>query len=118
MVRENPKTGGKVYTVIHARSKTHTIANNFDDEYEKMREKMLENLAKYQKEGSGWRILAILKLAIFVTKFKPLTGKKYTTPLAKELQGKKGDYKHSKQRRSMLQTGNYTSVKSSGGPCT
>ena len=54
-----------------------------------MREKMLENLAKFQKEGSGWRLSSVEKLEIFITKFRPLAGKEYTTPLPKNLQGKK-----------------------------
>ncbi len=77
--REDLKTGEKVFTVVHARSKTHTITSNFNEKYEKMRERMLENLAKFQKEGSGWRIHSVEKLEIFITKFKPLKGKKNTT---------------------------------------
>ena len=35
---------------------------------------MLENLAKFQKKGSGWRLHSIEGLEIFITKFKPLKG--------------------------------------------
>ncbi len=71
------------------RSKTHTITNNFDEEYEKIHEKMLENFAKFQKEGSGWKLSSIEKLEIFVTKFEPLAGKGHTTPLPKKLREKR-----------------------------
>lgn len=47
------------------------------NEYSVMKEKMLENLAKYQKLGSGWRLHSIEMLEIFITKFKPLKGKSY-----------------------------------------
>ena len=47
------------------------------NEYSIMKEKMLENLAKYQKLGSGWRLYSIEMLEVFITKFKPLKGKSY-----------------------------------------
>ena len=55
MERKDPKTGEKVFTVVYARSKILAITSNFNEEYEKMREKMVENLAKFQKEGSRWK---------------------------------------------------------------
>ncbi len=53
-----------------------------------MKSHALENLAKFQREGSGWRLYSIIKLVIQATKYKPLAGNKYTTPLPKRLIGK------------------------------
>ena len=53
-----------------------------------MKEKMLENLAKYQRLGSGWRLHSIEMLEIFITKFKPLKGKSYK-PFPKTIKNKK-----------------------------
>ena len=79
MVRTNPETGRDVFTIAHFRSKTHNIISEEDikNEYLIMKEKMLENLAKYQKLSSGWRLHSIETLEIFITKFKPLKGKSY-----------------------------------------
>ena len=49
---------------------------------------MLENLAKYQKLGSGWRLHSVEMLEIFITKFKPLGGKSYK-PFPKTIVKKK-----------------------------
>ena len=75
MVKTNPAMGEETYTISHFRSKTYSIINNTENEYSVMVEEMLENLAKFQKQGSGWRLHSIEGLEIFITKFKPLKGK-------------------------------------------
>ena len=79
MVRTNPETGKDTFTISHFRSKMHRMISEEEirSEYPVMKEKMLENLAKYQKLGSGWRLHSIETLEIFITKFKPLKGKSY-----------------------------------------
>ena len=79
MVRTNPETGRDIFTIAHFRSKTHNIISEEDirTEYSVMKEKMLENLAKYQRLGSGWRLHSIETLEKFITKFKPVKGKSY-----------------------------------------
>ena len=81
MVRTNPETGINTFTITHFSSKTHSMINVEDvkNEYPSMKEKMLESFAKYQKLGSGWRLYSIEMLEIFITKFKPLNGKSYTS---------------------------------------
>ena len=74
MVKTNPATGEETYTISHFRSKTYSIINNTENEYSVIVEEMLENLAKFQKQGSGWRLHSIEGLEIFITKFKPLKG--------------------------------------------
>ncbi len=39
-----------------------------------MRDKMLESLAKFQRNGSGWRIKQIIGLNINIAKFYPMEG--------------------------------------------
>ena len=79
MGRSNPETGKDTLTIAHFNSKTHTMISEEDvkNEYPTMKEKMLESLSKYQKLGSGWRLLSVEMLEIFITKFKPLNGKSY-----------------------------------------
>ena len=79
MGRTNPETGRDTLTIAHFSSKTHSMISeeNVKNEYMVMKEKMLESLAKYQKLGSGWRLLSVEMLEIFITKFKPLNGKSY-----------------------------------------
>ena len=50
------KTGKETYIEFVGRSKTHTITTQIEDTYEEMKQKMLESLAKFQREGSGWKI--------------------------------------------------------------
>ena len=90
MVRSDPKTGEDTYTAAHFRSTTHQIITPEDttEHYGEMVEKVLENFAKFQKRGSGWRLHSIDDLAINITKFKPLKGKGYA-PLPKKLKDKK-----------------------------
>ena len=49
LVKHDPKTGERMYTEFHGRSKTHTITTQLGDTYEEMKGKMLESLAKFQK---------------------------------------------------------------------
>ncbi len=74
LVKHNLKTGDRVFSDFHGLSRTHTITTQLGDTYEEMKEKMLESLAKYQKEGSGWKLYSIKGLDISITKFNPLNG--------------------------------------------
>ncbi len=78
LVKHNLKTGEKTYTEFHGRSKTHTITIPLGDTYEEMKGKMSENLAKFQKEGSGWQLHSITGLNIVIVKFNPLSGSGYS----------------------------------------
>ncbi len=72
------KTGKETYTEFVGRSKTHTITTQIGDTYDEMKQKMLESLAKYQREGSGWQLRSIEGLDISVVKFNPLSGSGYS----------------------------------------
>ena len=90
MVRTDPVTGKDTITITHFRSNTHSIISDKDTttEYPVMKEKMLESLAKFQRNGSGWRLHSVEDLEIFITKYKPLNGKSHK-PLPKVIANKK-----------------------------
>ncbi len=66
--KENPKTGTKMEDTFGARSKTQTITLQLGETYDEMRDRMLENLSEFQRNGSGWRLKSIYGLEISVTK--------------------------------------------------
>ncbi len=68
----DPKTDVGETDTFGARSKTHTITVKLGDTYAEMRDKMLESLAKFQRNGSGWRPKEIIGLIII---FNIYTGK-------------------------------------------
>ncbi len=78
LVKHNLKTGERVFSDFNGHSKTHTITTELGDTYEEMRGKMLESLAKYQKEGSGWQLYSIKGLDVSIVKFNPLDGSGYS----------------------------------------
>ncbi len=76
--KEDPKTGTKMEDTFGARSKTRTITLQLGETYDEIRDRMLENLSKFQRNGSGWRLKNIYGLEISVTKFDPLSGSGYS----------------------------------------
>ncbi len=78
LIKHNQKTKEKIFTEFNGKSKTHTITTQLGDTYEEMKEKMLESLSKFQKEGSGWQLHSIIGLDISVVKFNPLNGAGYS----------------------------------------
>ncbi len=78
LVKHNLKTGDRIFSDFHGPSKTHTITTKLGETYKEMKGKMLESLAKFQKEGSGWQLHSIKGLDISVVKFNPLDGSGYS----------------------------------------
>ena len=74
LMKNNLKTGERVFSDFNGHSRTHTITTELGDTYEEMKGKMLESLAKYQKEGSGWRLYSVKGLDVSIVKFNPLDG--------------------------------------------
>ena len=72
------KTGKETYIEFVGRSKTHTITTQIEGTYNEMKQKMLESLAKFQREGSGWQLRSVEGLDISVVKFNPLNGSGYS----------------------------------------
>ncbi len=56
--------------------------------YDDVSEKILESLAKYRKEGSGWRLKIVVKLEIHTTEYNPV-GRTSYIPSPEKLRGKK-----------------------------
>ncbi len=73
-----PKTDVGETDTFGARSKTHTITVKLGDTYAEMRDKMLESLAKFQRNGSGWQLKEIIVLNINIAKFDPMEGSGYS----------------------------------------
>ncbi len=76
--KEDPKTGAKMEDMFGSRSKTQTITLQLGKTYDEMRDRMLENLSEFQRNGSGWRLKSIHGLEISITKFDPLSGSGYS----------------------------------------
>ncbi len=76
--KEDPKTGDKEEDTFGARSGTHTVTIQLGETYDEMKGKRQENLSKFQKNGSGWRLKTIIGLEIGVVKFDPLSGSGYS----------------------------------------
>ena len=78
LVKHDLKTGDRIFSDFNGHSKAHTVTAELGETYEEMRNKMLESLAKYQKEGSGWQLYSVKGLDISVVRFNPLSGSRYS----------------------------------------
>ena len=76
--KEDAKTGNKMEDTFGSRSKSKVVTSQLGDAYGEMRDRMLENLAEFQKNGSGWRLKSIYGLEIKITKYNPLSGSGYS----------------------------------------
>ena len=56
--------------------------------FSKMKETVLESLAKFQRQGSNWRFNSVLSLDLHTVKYEPLGGSSYI-PLPAFLAAKK-----------------------------
>ncbi len=78
LVKHDLKTKNRIFSDFCGHSGTHTVTAELGETYEEMKEKMLESLAKYQKEGSGWQLYSVKGLDISVVRFNPLDGSGYS----------------------------------------
>ena len=71
-------------------SKTEDSFESIDSNelFSKMKETVLESLAKFQRQGSNWRFHSVLSLDLHTVKYVPLGGSSYI-PLPKFLAAKK-----------------------------
>ena len=88
MIREGPD--GKIIRPADFHSNIHINLDGTDEDdiYIIMTERILENMATFQKGGSGWRLYSIIKLELHTTIYDPLRGETWI-PLPKELANKK-----------------------------
>ena len=90
MVRVDPDTKEDVYTTCYFNSNLKTIIqkDTVTGEYRVMSNEILENVANFQRRGSGWIFRKVLSMDIHLNKYEPLSGSSYI-PLPKVLQSKK-----------------------------
>ena len=89
MEKMNAATGEAIIQSPHFSSKLKTILqkDTIKEEYRDMSEEILENIAKYQREGSNWNFKRIISIDIHLNKYEPLSGSSYI-PLPKVLRSK------------------------------
>ena len=73
---------------FHSKTKANLESTNSNELLSKMKETVLESLAKFQRQGSNWRFLSVLSLDLHTVKFEPLDGFSYI-PLPGFLAAKK-----------------------------
>ena len=56
--------------------------------YDTMAERIIEKMATFQSEGSGWRLYSIIRLELHTMRYNPLRGETWI-PIPKELANKK-----------------------------
>ena len=72
---------------FHSKNEVNLDGTNEDDLYFMMTDIILEILATFQRQGSGWRLRSIIRLELHTVSYKPLRGETWV-PLPKELANK------------------------------
>ena len=90
MKKVDLKSGEVIAKEAAFHSKTEVNLESTDSKklFSKMKETVLEYLAKFQRQGSNWRIHSVLSLDLHTVKYVPLGGSSYI-PLPKFLAAKK-----------------------------
>ena len=68
--------------VFHSKTEVNLETTNSTELLSKMKETVLESLAKFQRQGSNWRFNSILSLDLHTVKYEPLGGFSYIPLLA------------------------------------
>ena len=74
--------------VFHSKTEVNLESTNSNELFSKMKETVLESLAKFQRQGSNWRFHSVLSLDLHTLKYEPLGGSSYI-PLPAFLAAKK-----------------------------
>src|SRR5271157_1231131 len=90
MERVDMKSGEVITAECPFVSKTEVVlaATDVNELYNNVRDKILESMANFQRQGSNWRFKAVVKMDINSAIYKPLKGKSYI-PLPAVLADKK-----------------------------
>ena len=75
---------------FHSKIEVNLESTNSNDLFSKMKEIVLDSLAKFQRQGSNWRFRSVLGLDLHIVKYEPLGGSSYI-PLPRFLAAKKND---------------------------
>ena len=73
---------------FHSKTEVNLERNNCNELFSKMKETVLETLAKFQRQGSNGRFGSVLSLDLHTANYEPLEGCSYI-PLPKYLAAKK-----------------------------
>ena len=73
---------------IHFKSEVNLESADSNELFSKMKETVLESLAKFESQGRNWRFHSVLSLDPHTVKYVPLGGSSYI-PLPKFLQQRK-----------------------------
>ena len=90
MVEVDLKSGEVIAkeAAFHSKTEVNLESTDSNELFSKMKETVLESLAKFQRQGSNWRLHSILSLDLHTVKYVPLDGFSYI-PLHKFLAAKK-----------------------------
>ena len=73
LVKKNRRDNTEELDRFGSRSGTYVVTTEFH--YDMMTERMKENLSKFRRNGSGWRLKSIIGLGVNLIQFDPLDGK-------------------------------------------
>ena len=73
---------------FHSKTQVNLESTNSNELFSKMKETVLESLAKFQRQGSNWRSHSVLSLDLHTVRYEPLGGSSYI-PLPAFLAAKK-----------------------------
>ena len=62
---------------FHSKTEVNLERSNFNQLFSKMKETVLQSLAKFQRQGSNWRFHSVLSLDLHTVKFTPPCGSSY-----------------------------------------
>ena len=62
---------------FHSKTEVNLESTNSNELFSKMKETVLESLAKFQRQGSNWRFHSVLSLDHHTVKYVPLGGSSY-----------------------------------------
>ena len=75
-------------SAFHSKTEVNLENTDFNELFSKMKETVLDYLAKFPRQGSNWRFRSVLSLAFHTVKYEPLDGSTYI-PLPGFLAAKK-----------------------------
>ena len=76
---------------FHSKKEMNLESTNSNELFSKMKETVLESLAKFQRQGRIWRFHSVLSLDIHTVKYEPLGGFSYIYSASKVSRSKKSD---------------------------
>ena len=59
---------------FHSKTEVNLESTDCNELFSKMKENVLESLAKFQRQGSNWRFRSVLRLDLHTVKYEPLGG--------------------------------------------